>query len=160
MLVTRLVTALGGAAMLTIGACGGPGLPPAGPKPGEVEVGYGTQKESGTTGAVTSLGEKELSSARPLRVEELLKGRVAGLQVTYVGGRATFRIRGTNSLMNDREPLFVVDGYQVPQGGVHGALAGLTPDDIRQIDVLKDVSSTAIYGTRGAGGVILITTRR
>ena len=72
----------------------------------------------------------------------------------------TFRIRGTNSLQNDRAPLFVVDGIQIPDHGVHTALAGLTPDDIRQVDVLKDVASTSIYGMRGSGGVILITTRR
>ena len=95
------------------------------------------------------------------RIEELLRGRVAGLQVSNgPNGRVTFRIRGTSSLLNQREPLFVVDGHQVPDGGVHTALAGLMPEDIRQIDVLKDVSSTAIYGVRGSGGVIIITTRR
>ena len=160
MCVSRiLVVFLGGALAANVG-CGGPGLPPAGPSPGDVDVGYGTQPAGKVTGAVSTVSEAEVNSARPLRIEELLRGRVPGLQITKgVGGRPTFRIRGTNSLLNDQEPLFVVDGVQLSTGRVFSALAGLTVNDIRQIDVLKDIASTSIYGTRGAGGVILITTR-
>ena len=154
-----MVVLLGG--LLSVVACGGPGLPPAGPAPGDVDVGYGTQPATKVTGAVSSVSEEEMNSGRPLRIEELLRGRVPGLEISRAaGGRPTFRIRGTNSLVQQLEPLFVLDGVQLAPGNVYHALASLTTQDIRQIDVLKDVASTSIYGTRGAGGVILITTRR
>jgi len=156
-----VIVLLVSAAALT-SACGGPGLPPAGPAPGTVDVGYGgSQGKDETTGAVTSISDKGVSAPGPVGIEELLRGRVPGLQVIKgAGGRVTFRIRGTNSLMNDQEPLFVVDGVQIPAGQVQTALAGVLPQDIRQIDVLKDIASTSVYGTRGAGGVIIINTRR
>jgi TonB-dependent SusC/RagA subfamily outer membrane receptor len=142
-------------------ACGAPGLPPAGPGPGEVEVGYGTQQEDDVTGAVTSVRSGETADVPTLRVEELLRGRVSGLQISYgASGQLVLRIRGTNSLLLDQEPLFVIDGIQIAPSHVQAAVAGLLPRDIRQIDVLKDIASTAIYGSRGAGGVIIITTRR
>ena len=70
------------------------------------------------------------------------------------------RIRGVNSMANDREPLLIVDGIPIRSGGISSALAGLLPEDIKRIDVLKDIASTSIYGMSGAGGVIIITTRR
>ena len=152
---------LGAAVVLSVASCGAPGLPPAGPGPGEVEIGYGTRQERDVTGAVSSVDDEQLGNVRPLQIEELLRGRVAGLQIIpTAGGGYTYRIRGSNSIMNDQPPLFVVDGIQVSAGGLTSALAGMTTKDIRQVDVLKDVSSTSIYGSRGAGGVILITTRR
>ena len=152
---------LGGAAFLSIAGCGSRGLPDAGPAPGEVEVGYDTQEEAKVTGAVTSLGADRSGNGQRLTVEELLKGKVAGLVIMRSrGGRPVFRMRGQSSLLNDKEPLFVVDGVPVDANGVDVALSGLTRDDIRQIDVLKDVASTSIYGSRGSGGVIIITTRR
>jgi TonB-dependent SusC/RagA subfamily outer membrane receptor len=152
---------LGGLVLIASVGCGAPGLPPAGPAPGEVDIGYGTRDERDVTGAVSSVDDEQLGNVRPLQIEDLLRGRVAGLQIVpSAGGGYTFRIRGTNSIMNDQPPLFVVDGIQVSAGGLTSALAGLTTKDIRQVDVLKDVSSTSIYGSRGAGGVILITTRR
>jgi len=157
----RMVPMLGAAVLLSVAACGAPGLPPAGPAPGEVDIGYGTRPERDVTGAVSSVDDEQLGTVRPLQIEELLRGRVAGLQVVpTAGGGYTFRIRGTNSILNDQPPLFVVDGIQVSASSLTSALAGLTTSDIRQVDVLKDVSSTSIYGSRGAGGVILITTRR
>lgn len=153
---------MGAAAMVALSACGGPGLPPAGPTPGEeVDVGYGTRGVQETTGAVTSVPESTVVSGNPRRVEEILRGRVAGLQVLRgAGGRVTYRIRGVNSLLNDQEPLFIVDGMPVPAGSIEGVLGAVSPEDIRQIDVLKDIASTSIYGMRGAGGVIIIHTRR
>src|SRR5919108_4155953 len=144
------------------GGGGSPGLPPAGPAPGNVDVGYGgSRPKEGTTGSVTTISDKEVSPPGPVGIEELLRGRVPGLQVLKgAGGRVTFRIRGTNSLMNDQEPLFVIDGVQIADGHVQSALAGVLPQDIRQIDVLKDVASTSVYGMRGAGGVIIINTKR
>jgi TonB-dependent SusC/RagA subfamily outer membrane receptor len=140
----------------TIAGCSAPGLPPAGPAPGHVEVGYGTQPQKKVTGSISSLNEEKMGGDRPIRMEEFLRGRVAGLEV--VKGR--LRIRGMNSLMSQQAPLIVVDGVPMSSGDLQVALAGLTHKDIRQVDVLKDVSSTAIYGLRGAGGVIIINTWR
>jgi TonB-dependent SusC/RagA subfamily outer membrane receptor len=158
---TAIRTGISVGAVALLAACGAPGLPPAGPKPGEVEIGYGTQEEEDVTGAHSSIKEDEVANVGPVRIEELLRGRVAGLQiVSGPGGQVRFRIRGTNSLLYDQEPLIVLDGVPLAPNSVASALSGLLPRDIRQVDVLKDVSSTAIYGTRGAGGVILITTHR
>lgn len=152
--------AVAGAALFAA-ACGAPGLPPAGPEPGEVEIGYGTQSEDAVTGAVSSISEDEIGEHRPLRFDELMRGRVPGLTVIPRGdGGYTIRIRGTDSLEHSQEPLIIVDGIPIATDAIDTALAGLTPDDIRQVDVLRDVSATSIYGIRGAGGVIIITTRR
>ncbi len=155
-------SSLAGATLLALTACGGPGLPPAGPAPGNVDVGYGSQPAGKVTGAVTTISDSTLSQTRPFTLEELLRGRVAGLQVIHqVDGSISFRIRsGPNSMLLDQDPLFIVDGIPIAAGNLQSALAGRTPDDIRQVDVLKDVASTSIYGSRGAGGVVLITTRR
>ncbi len=161
MSATTVWSSVAGAAILAIAACGGPGLPPAGPAPGNVDVGYGSQPQGKVTGAVTTISDSTVSQARPFTLVELLRGRVPGLQVIQnADGSVSFRIRGTNSLLSDQDPLFIVDGIPIPPSGIKSSLAGLTPDDIRQVDVLKDVASTSIYGSRGAGGVILITTRR
>jgi TonB-dependent starch-binding outer membrane protein SusC len=149
------------AVLLVLPSCGGPGLPPAGPKPGEVDIGYDTKPAAQVTGAITSVSGEKASSSRPANLEELLRGRVAGLQVIRgPGGRAVYRIRGVSSLQQQQEPLFVVDGVRMTSVGAANTLSGLTIDDILQVDVLKDVASTSVYGTGGAGGVILITTRR
>ena len=148
--------------LATIAACAAPGLPPAGPPPGHVEVGYGTKPEKEVTGSISSLNDEKMGGDRPIRMEEFLRGRVAGLEVVRSPNsqRLRLRIRGTNSLMTNQEPLIVVDGVPMASPDIELALAGLTHKDIRQVDVLKDVSSTAIYGLRGAGGVIVINTWR
>ena len=147
-------------ALLTV-SCGGPGLPPAGPKPGEADIGYDTKPTEKTTGAVSTVQTDKAGGNRPFTLEELLRGKVAGLQVVRgPGGTSIYRIRGVNSLLADKEPLFVVDGIQMTSASAEKALSGLSLSDIRQVDVLKDVASTSVYGTSGAGGVILITTRR
>jgi TonB-dependent starch-binding outer membrane protein SusC len=156
-----LRSVVAGGAFLGLGACGGPDLPPAGPGPGEVDTGYGTRDAREVTGAVTSVSGDHYNEGAPLNLQELLRGRVAGLEfVKGPGGQLRMRIRGVQSLRLDQEPLIVVDGIQISSSHLSMALAGLTREDIRQVDVLKDISSTAIYGSRGAGGVILITTRR
>ena len=107
---------------------------------------------------MSSVSESELGELRSGNLEELLRGRAAGLQITKrVDGSYMFRIRGG---ANDVDPLFVVDGVQVTVDRLEGALAGLTRNNIRQVEVLKDIASTSIYGTRGVGGVIIINTRR
>jgi TonB-dependent SusC/RagA subfamily outer membrane receptor len=147
-------------ALVLLLGCGAPELPPAGPAPGEVDVGYGGRPAGSTTGAVTSVSEAETAATGKLRVEELLRGRIAGLEVTSTANGVRYRLRGVGSILADQEPLFVVDGVPTSAGQLNAALSGVIAEDIRQIDVLKDVASTSIYGMRGAGGVIIITTRR
>ncbi len=93
-------------------------------------------------------------------VAELLRGRVAGLEVTAEpDGSYHFRIRGMSTINETPEPLFIVDGKPVDAPSLTSALAGLTRDDIASVDVLKDVASTSVYGMRAAGGVVIIKTR-
>lgn len=123
-----------------------------------VVVGYGFMKKSDLTGSVSSINEKQLSERVFVSPEQALQGMVAGVQVADVnaepGGESSIRIRGTNSINSSSEPLFVVDGF------VGGSIDGINPNDIASIEVLKDASATAIYGSRGANGVILITTKQ
>ena len=155
---------LAGAAALTSLACSRHAS--SNPPPAEsVDVGYGSQPKDKVTGAVTTLSEDDIVK-KPLRIEDLLRGKVSGLEVVHNGNNVSFRIRGMSSLSYgangagpDQEPLVVVDGVMIQQGNIANALAGLTPEDIKQINVLKDVASTSIYGLRGANGVILITTK-
>jgi TonB-linked SusC/RagA family outer membrane protein len=126
-----------------------------------VVVGYGTQKKSDVTGAVASISEKSLREM-PAVVNpgQLLQGRVSGVDVTNSGNRpgdgVTIQIRGKRSFSASNDPLFVIDG--IPVTG--DALNSINPNDIVSMDVLKDASSTAIYGSRGANGVIIVTTKR
>lgn len=124
-----------------------------------VVVGYGTQKKSDLTGAVGSVESEQLRERPSLNVEQSLAGRIAGVNVSTnsgrPGGRTTVAIRGYSSVNASRDPLYVVDGIIWTTG-----INNLNPNDIGSIDVLKDASSTAIYGTRGSNGVIIITTKR
>jgi TonB-dependent SusC/RagA subfamily outer membrane receptor len=130
-------------------------------RPDTVSIGYGTQARKDVVGAVTTLTAGELDAMRVARVEELLQGRVPGLQILrQSNGEYSIRIRGTNSIMGSNEPLIVIDGVPLRTGGFMNALAGIVPQDIARIDVLKDAGSTAIYGSQGANGVIIITTKR
>ena len=126
-----------------------------------VAVGYGTMKKSDLTGSVTSVTPEKLVDRPVVNVGQALQNKVAGVQVIRQsagdpGGRPQIRIRGTNSINTSSDPLFVVDGIV----GVFNALQNLDPQDIASMDILKDASATAIYGTRGANGVIIITTKR
>ncbi len=123
-----------------------------------VVVGYGTQKKSDIVGAVTSVKVDELQDVPIARTDQALQGRVAGLQITNndasANGSVTIRIRGISSINGGSNPLIIIDGVQgATLGDVH-------PNDIKSIEVLKDASATAIYGSRGASGVILITTKK
>jgi TonB-dependent SusC/RagA subfamily outer membrane receptor len=115
-------------------------------------------------GAVMSKNEispDEMRQVNVQRIEELLQGRVAGLQVLRTpSGELTLRVRGSSSYIGDEEPLLVIDGQPIGQGGVGQALASLTPADIARVRVLKDAAETSFYGSRGANGVVLITTKR
>lgn len=148
-------------AALLLAGCGSKAPPAAAPDPDAVEVGYGTQPREGLTGAVGSISTEQLDQRRVSRVEELIQGRVAGVQVNRVpGGGYSVRIRGAATIMGDGEPLYVIDGVPVRSGGGGSVLDGISPSDVARIDVLKDGASAAIYGVQGANGVILITTRR
>lgn len=126
-----------------------------------VVIGYGDVKKSDLTGSVATLKGDNLNKTPSASVDQLLQGKIAGVQVMSGGGQpgagATIRIRGASSLNGSKDPLVVVDGY--PWGDA-GNLKQINPDDIESIEVLKDASSAAIYGSRGANGVILITTRK
>src|SRR6059036_1648682 len=127
-----------------------------------VSVGYGTQQKSNITAAITSVSPTD-AETRVARVEDLLRARVPGLEVLPLrDGTFTLRIRGHHGLRGSvaaDEPLLVID--DIPALGSAGAmLASLAPQDIARIDVLKDAGATAVYGSRGANGVIIITTKR
>lgn len=123
-----------------------------------VVVGYGVQRKSDLTGAISSINADEALKKMPTaQVADLLQGRIAGLSIVNssgaAGATATLRVRGINSIKADGGPLVVIDGFP------GGNLSAINPADIKSIEVLKDASSTAIYGSRGANGVILITTK-
>jgi len=127
---------------------------------GEVVVmGYGVQRKRDITGSVSQVQTKELEAVPVYNTEQALKGRAAGVQVLQnsgaPGGRIEVRIRGGNSMIGDNAPLYVVDGFPVT-----GGINYLNPADIESMDILKDASATAIYGARGANGVVLITTKQ
>ena len=122
-----------------------------------VVVGYGTQKRKDLTGSVSSVNTKELKSLPVPSIGEALQGRAAGMQVIssgIPGSNVVFRIRGTGTI-NNSDPLLVIDGIptDIP-------LNTLSPDDISTVEILKDASAAAIYGARGANGVVIITTKR
>lgn len=150
------------AALAALLAGCGPKAPPAdAPADERVEVGYGTLPRDGLTGSVASISTEQLEQRRVARVEELMLGRVAGVQVHRLpGGRYSVRVRGTTTLMGDGEPLYVLDGVPLQSLGPGTTLDGIAPADVARIDVLKDAASASIYGVQGANGVILITTRK
>lgn len=140
-----------------------------------VVIGFGTQTRRNLVGSVASVDSSAMSSAATSTIERVLEGRVAGLQLNAVGGEVgaptNIQIRGTSSINASSQPLFVIDGIPLVSqefglatygatGGGTNPLLNINPDDIQSIEVLKDASATAIYGTRGSNGVILITTKQ
>ncbi|HEY3390047.1 MAG TPA: SusC/RagA family TonB-linked outer membrane protein, partial [Prolixibacteraceae bacterium] len=125
-----------------------------------VAIGYGTSKKKDLTGSVSNISAEKLLDRPAFNVAQAIGGKVAGIKIIErngaPGGNAMIRVRGTNSINSNNDPLFVVDGVV----GVSNALGILNPNEIESMDVLKDASATAIYGARGANGVILITTKR
>lgn len=124
-----------------------------------VAIGYGYQKKSDLTGAVVSVSNEDMNLGGTVsNAAQALQGRTAGVLVTQnskaPGGSVSIRIRGSNSISSNNEPLYVVDGFPTSNG------ADINPNDIESMQILKDASATAIYGARGANGVILITTKR
>ncbi len=125
-----------------------------------IAIGYGTVKKSDLTGSVTSVKSNEIKAFASSNVMQSLSGRAPGVQVSQntgaPGGSVSVRIRGTNSIQGSNEPLYVIDGF--PFSGTNPTV--LSNSDIESVEILKDASATAIYGSRGANGVILITTKR
>ncbi|WP_052444239.1 TonB-dependent receptor [Flammeovirga sp. OC4] len=126
-----------------------------------VVVGYGTMKKSDLTGAVNKVQMEDIPQRPAANVEQLLQGQAAGLQIINSSGQpgsdVDVRLRGLNSFSVNSSPLLVVDGFPI---GNAGNLKQINPNDIKSIEVLKDASSAAIYGSRGSNGVIMITTKK
>ena len=132
-----------------------------------VVVGYGQMKRTDLTGSVVSVSSEAIERSVPTSLDQVLQGRAAGVQVQQnsgtPGASSSIRIRGINSLNGSNEPIFVIDGVVISgstDSGTDNVLSSINPADIVSIDVLKDASATAIYGSRGANGVIIITTKR
>ena len=145
-----------------------------------VVVGYGSMKKSDLSGSTVSVSSEKLKSGMSTSVDQALQGKAAGIQVTQTSGApgssVSFRIRGTSTINSDAEPLYVVDGVPLASSSINNnsmglgnlgaggrsvvsSTASLNPNDIESVEILKDASATAIYGSRGANGVILITTK-
>lgn len=138
-----------------------------------IVVGYGTSLKRDLTGSISSVKSEDLENAVPASIDQALQGKMAGVQITGAngvagGGNTKIQIRGTNSIAAGGNPLIVVDGVPISNqdvsadvmGSGTNALADLNIDDIASVDVLKDASAAAIYGARGANGVIIITTKQ
>ena len=142
-----------------------------------VVIGYGTVEAKDVTGTLVSLKSEDFNPGVVVSPEQLMQGRVAGVQITSNSGEPgainTIRIRGTSSVLGGNQPLYVVDGIPVTNDDIGNGSAGgagatparnplnfLNPSDIASMDVLKDASATAIYGSRGANGVVIITTKK
>lgn len=140
-----------------------------------VLIGYGSAQKKDLSGAISSIKAKELEATKVTTPDEFVQGRVSGLLLTQTSGQpgaaTSVRIRGSSSINAGSEPLYVIDGFpvdsnsdnlggNVSEGPNLNALSTISPSDIESIDVLKDASATAIYGSRGANGVIIITTKR
>ena len=122
-----------------------------------VVIGYGTVKKRDLTGAVTTMKNEDITIAPTGNVMEALQGKVAGMDITkssgQIGAGVNILLRGSRSIYGDNSPLFIIDGLP-------GSMDDVNPNDIESVDVLKDASSTAIYGSAGANGVVIITTKR
>ena len=132
-----------------------------------VVIGYGAVKKSDLTGSVTALKPDTKNKGLVVNAQDMMQGKIAGVNVTNAGGApgsgASIRIRGGSSLNASNDPLIVIDGVPMDNNGVKGLsnpLSMVNPQDIESFNVLKDASATAIYGSRGSNGVIIITTKK
>lgn len=141
-----------------------------------VVVGYGAQRRQDVTGSISSVSGADIENLVITSADQALQGQAAGVQMTQTssapGGNASVRIRGGNSISAGNEPLYVIDGFPIyndngqyatgalSNGQPGNVLASLSPNDIASMEILKDASATAIYGSRGANGVVIITTKR
>lgn len=124
-----------------------------------VEVGYGSQEREDVPGHVATVSAEEGGLTPSTRIEDLLRGRIAGVQVSEAaGGGIRVQIRGATSIYGNNQPLFVLDG--LPLADTAEGVVMINPSDVESIHVLKDAGATAIYGSRGANGVIVIKTKK
>ena len=124
----------------------------------KVNIGYGETDSDNITGAISTVRARDTENYPKRTAADMLRGRIAGVVVTEVaGGGIRVQVRGPNSLMGNNTPLYVVDG--MPVRTLNGVLYDINPYDIESISVLKDAASTAIYGSRGANGVVIINTK-
>ena len=123
-----------------------------------VVIGYGTVKKKDLTGSVSSISAKDIANVPVSNVSEAMTGKLAGVNITTTEGSPDadikIRVRGGGSISQDNSPLYIVDGFPV------SSISDIAPSEIQTIDVLKDASSTAIYGARGANGVVMVTTKK
>lgn len=131
-----------------------------------VVIGYGTSKRADLTGAISSISSAAVAQSVSTTIDQVLQGRAAGVQIQQnsgtPGGSSSVRIRGISSITGSNEPIYVIDGVIIDgnSGSLNvNPLAGINPNDIASIDILKDASATAIYGSRAANGVIMVTTK-
>ena len=142
-----------------------------------VVVGYGTQRKKDVTSAISKVGGEDLSNLATASFDTQLAGRAAGVQVTtpsgVLGSGPQFKIRGMSTISSNSQPLFIVDGMPIATGdnansgtglgmsyASYNAMSDINPNDIESIEILKDGAATAIYGSRAANGVVLITTQK
>ena len=133
-----------------------------------VVIGYGTQRKSDLTGSVTNISSDDFNTGLVSSPEQLINGKISGVQIMSNSGSptagSTIRVRGGASLNASNDPLIVLDGVPLEQGGISGNdgnfLSLINPNDIESMTILKDASSTAIYGSRASNGVIIITTKK
>ena len=142
-----------------------------------VVVGYGTQRKKDVTSAISKVGGEDLSNLATASFDSQLAGRAAGVQVTtpsgVLGSGPQFKIRGMSTISSNSQPLFIVDGMPIATGdnadgktglgmayASYNAMSDINPNDIESIEILKDGAATAIYGSRAANGVVLITTKK
>jgi len=129
------------------------------PEKEQIDIGYGTANPDHVVGSIATVDGDETQDVQPTTLADMLRGKVAGVQVNEVaGGGIQVRIRGTRSFMGGNDPLYVVDDMAIQT--TDGILYHINPRDVDSISVLKDASATSIYGSRGANGVILIKTKR
>ncbi len=129
-----------------------------------VVVGYGEMEKKDLTGSISTIGGKDIQKVQVSSVDQALQGQIAGVQINTTsgapGGNVNVLIRGVSSISGGVQPLFVIDGFPVSNVGIGNPLNTINPNDIESVDVLKDASATAIYGSRGSNGVIIITTKK
>ena len=134
-----------------------------------VVVGYGTQRKKDLTSSIARVGGDDISKLATASFDTQLAGRAAGVQVLtpngILGSTPTYRIRGISSVSSDTQPLIVIDGTPIASGNIaegsasYNAMTDINPSDIESVEILKDGAATAIYGSRAANGVVLITTK-
>lgn len=146
-----------GAAVLASACSGNPA--PASVGDDKVNVGYGTQDRSELGGAVNSIKREDIKNRSAQTIEDLIRSHVPGATIVHSRDGFTIRLRGLTSIYGSNDALIVLDGMPLADGTSASALAAIRPDEVAQIDVLKD-GMAAIYGVRGANGVVVIQTRR